>query len=141
MRLRPARTPTRAEHCSRFAFADVFLDTRPYNAHTTATDALGVGVPVITMRGKTFASRVAYSLLETCDLGHLATETLEQYEQLAIDLALAPHAVADLKAHLRRVRPSAALFDSVRFCRHLEAAYTEIWARHARGEQPSTLWV
>jgi protein O-GlcNAc transferase len=136
-----ARTPTRAEHYSRFALADVFLDTRPYNAHTTATDALGVGVPVITMRGKTFASRVAYSLLNACDLGHLATETLEQYEQLAIDLALAPQAVADLKAHLHRVHTNAPLFDSVRFCRHLEAAYSEIWARHARGEQPSTLWV
>jgi predicted O-linked N-acetylglucosamine transferase (SPINDLY family) len=93
------------------------------------------------MRGKTCASRVAYSLLNACDLGHLATETLEQYEQLAIDLALAPQAVADLKAHLHRVHTNAPLFDSVRFCRHLEAAYSEIWARHARGEQPSTLWV
>jgi predicted O-linked N-acetylglucosamine transferase (SPINDLY family) len=119
----------------------LFLDTSPYNAHTTASDALGAGVPVITLRGKTFASRVATSLLHACDLGHLAVQTAEEYEQLAIAVGRTPHLVTDLKAHLSRVRMSAPLFDTVRFCRHLEAAYNEIWARHERGEGPSTLWV
>ena len=135
------RTETRAEHFSRLALADVFLDTQPYNAHTTASDALGAGVPIITIRGKTFASRVATSLLEACDLGHLAVETAPEYEQLALELALAPHRVAALKEHLLRARTSAPLFDTPRFCRHLEAAYLEIWRRHLGGEQPSPLWV
>jgi protein O-GlcNAc transferase len=133
------RTETRAEHFGRFALADVFLDTHPYNAHTTAIDALGVGVPIITMRGRTVASRVATSLLEACDLGHLAVETLEQYERLAIELARAPHTLATLKEHLLRSR--TPLFDTARFCRHLEAAYSEAWNRHTRGERPSALWV
>jgi len=135
------RTETRAEHFSRLALADVFLDTQPYNAHTTASDALGAGVPIITIRGKTFASRVATSLLEACDLGHLAVETAPEYEQLALELALAPHRVAALKERLLRARTSAPLFDTPRFCRHLEAAYLEIWRRHLGGEQPSPLWV
>ena len=135
------RTPTRAEHYARFSLADVFLDTYPYNAHTTAVDALGVGVPVVTLRGRTFASRVASSLLAACDLGQLATDSLERYRQVGLELARAPQAVMDLKAQLRRVRDTAALFDRVRFCRHLESAYGEIWARHARGERPTPLWV
>jgi protein O-GlcNAc transferase len=135
------RTETRAEHFSRLALADVFLDTQPYNAHTTASDALGAGVPVITVRGRTFASRVASSLLEACDLGHLAVKTPSEYEQLALELASAPHTVAALKEHLLRARTSAPLFDTPRFCQHLEAAYLEIWGRHLRGERPSTLWV
>jgi predicted O-linked N-acetylglucosamine transferase (SPINDLY family) len=133
------RTETRAEHFGRFALADVFLDTHPYNAHTTAIDALGAGVPIVTMRGRTFASRVASSLLGVCDLGHLAVETLEQYEQLAIELARAPATLAATKEHLLRAR--TPLFDTARFCRHLEAAYIEVWARYVRGESPSTLWV
>jgi protein O-GlcNAc transferase len=135
------RVPTHTAHGARLSLADLFLDTSPYNAHTTASDALGAGVPVITLRGKTFASRVATSLLHACDLGHLAVQTAEEYEQLAIALARTPHRVAELKAHLSRVRMTAPLFDTVQFCRHLEAAYNEIWARHERGEGPSTLWV
>jgi protein O-GlcNAc transferase len=135
------RVPTHTAHGARLSLADLFLDTSPYNAHTTASDALGAGVPVITMRGKTFASRVATSLLHACDLGHLAVQTAEEYEQLAITLGRTPPLVTDLKAHLGRVRTTAPLFDTVRFCRHLEAAYNEIWARHERGEGPSTLWV
>ncbi|MFL6605523.1 MAG: acetylglucosamine transferase [Steroidobacteraceae bacterium] len=135
------RTETRAEHFSRLALADVFLDTQPYNAHTTASDALGAGVPIITMRGRTFASRVAFSLLEACDLGHLAVDTASEYEQLALELAVAPQTVSGLKEHLLRARTSAPLFDTRRFCRHLETAYLQIWGRHLRGERPSTLWV
>jgi protein O-GlcNAc transferase len=135
------RAPTLADHRARLSLADVFLDTQPYNAHTTASDALGAGVPVITLRGKSFASRVATSLLHAVGLGHLSVETPEAYERLAIELARTPSIVADLKAHLHRARSTAPLFDTALFCRHLEAAYIEIYARHERGESPSTLWV
>ncbi len=134
-------TPTLAEHRARLSLADLFLDTQPYNAHTTASDALGAGVPVLTLRGNTFASRVATSLLHAVDLGRLSVDSAEEYERIAVGLARAPDELAELKAHLRRVRATAPLFDTVRFCRHLEAAYREIWQRHLRGEKPSTLRV
>jgi len=132
---------TLAEHYARLSLADIFLDTSPYNAHTTASDALGVGVPLITLRGRSFASRVATSLLEAVGLGHLSVATPEEYQQLAISLGRTRGALIELKSYLRRVRMTAPLFDTVRFCRHLEAAYREIWARHQRREVPSTLWV
>jgi predicted O-linked N-acetylglucosamine transferase (SPINDLY family) len=135
------RVPTHAAHAARLSLADLFLDTGPYNAHTTASDALGAGVPVITICGKTFAARVATSLLHACGLGQLAVRTSEEYQQLATTLGRTPHLLTDFKTHLSRVRPTAPLFDPVRFCRHLEGAYNEIWARHERGERPSPLWV
>jgi protein O-GlcNAc transferase len=135
------RVPTHAAHGARLSLADLFLDTSPYNAHTTASDALGAGVPIITMRGKTFASRVATSLLHACDLERLSVHSAEEYERLATAMGQEPHLIADLKAHLRRVRMTAPLFDPVHFCGYLETAYNEIWARYERGESPSTLWV
>ncbi|MGO9993436.1 MAG: tetratricopeptide repeat protein [Steroidobacteraceae bacterium] len=136
-----ARAPTTEDHLARFALADIFLDTTPYNAHTTAGEALAAGVPVITRRGRTFASRVATSLLHAVDLGHLSAETPTAYERLAIDLALSPATLAAAKAHLRRVRSSAPLFDTLRFCRHLEDAFVEAAARQRRAERPSPLHV
>ena len=136
-----ARTATRAEHYARFALADLFLDTYPYNAHTTASEALGVGVPVVTLRGRTFASRVATSLLEACGLGELSTESLAQYERVALELARNPATLAALKGRLRQVRGSAPLFDTRRFSRHLEAAYLEAWRRHCECEPPAVLRV
>jgi predicted O-linked N-acetylglucosamine transferase (SPINDLY family) len=129
------------EHRARFALADLFLDTTPYNAHTTAGEALAAAVPVITRRGRTFASRVATSLLQAVELGHLSVQDPTSYERLAIDLAHSPPALAALKAHLRRVRTSAPLFDTRRFCRHLEEAFLEVTARQRRGEPPGTLLV
>jgi len=136
-----AKVSKLADHYARLSLADIFLDTHPYNAHTTASDALGAGVPVITLRGNTFCSRVATSLLHAVELGHLSVETPEQYERLAIDLARAPGKLADLKARLGHARSRAPLFDPVRFCRHLESAYLEIWMRHQRGEAPAALSV
>ena len=136
-----ARTATRAEHYARFALADLFLDTYPYNAHTTASEALGVGVPVVTLRGRTFASRVATSLLEACGLGELSTESLEQYERVALRLAQQPEARAALRARLLQARGSAPLFNTRRLCRHLEAAYCEAWRRHREREPPAVLHV
>jgi protein O-GlcNAc transferase len=135
-----AKTATPADHRARLSLADVFLDTRPYNAHSTAIDALAAGVPVITLPGRSFASRVAGSLLQACGLERLSAQTAGQYEQLAIDLARAPEELAGIKAHLRREYASR-LADTREFCRRLEAAYGEIWARHARGEPPSPLYI
>lgn len=135
------RTATRREHYARFALADLFLDTHPYNAHTTASEALGVGVPVLTLRGAGFASRVAASLLEACGLGRLAVDTPEDYERLALELARNPGELAELQASLRAARTTAPLFDTMRYCRDLESAFDHIWARSQRGEAPTTLWV
>jgi protein O-GlcNAc transferase len=129
------------QHLARCALADLFLDTVPCNAHTTASDALWSAVPVVTQAGATFVSRVATSLLHAVGLGHLSVTAPDDYARLAIDLAHTPQALDQLKSHLRRVRGTAPLFDTPRYCKHLEAAYEEIWARHARGEPPSALWV
>ncbi len=135
------RVPTPAEHRARLALADLFLDTHPYNAHSTAHDALGAGVPVLTLRGDSFAARVATSLLHAVGLPQLSVGTPAAYEELAVSLAAAPPMLAALKSHLARVRDTAPAFDPERFCRHLEYAYVEITARQARGEPPSPLSV
>jgi protein O-GlcNAc transferase len=135
------RVATLALHHARLSLADIFLDTHPYNAHTTASDALGAAVPIITLKGNTFASRVATSLLHAVGLEHLSVQTPEHYEDLAVRLATAPGELAALKAHLRCERVAGPLFDAARFCRQLEAAYIEASARHGRGERPSTIWV
>jgi predicted O-linked N-acetylglucosamine transferase (SPINDLY family) len=135
------RSATRAEHLARFSLADVFLDTNPYNAHTTAAEALGVAVPVVTLSGTTFAGRVAASILEACDLRELVAPTLEDYESLAIDLARNASRLADLKERLRRAHASAAFFDPTRYCRHLEDALNMAWSRHLRNEPPAALTV
>jgi protein O-GlcNAc transferase len=136
-----ARTAARAEHYARFSLADVFLDTSPYNAHTTAAEALGIAVPVVTLRGSTFAGRVAASLLAACGVGELAVDTMAEYEALAIELARDPQSLANLKERLRRARAEASLFDPVRYCRHLEAALAAAWVRHERGEPAATLTI
>jgi protein O-GlcNAc transferase len=135
------RTPTLGEHIARLGLADLFLDTYPYNAHTTASDSLGAGVPVLTRRGRSFASRVATSLLHACGLGDLSVETPAEYENKAVELARAPGELARLKSRWALSRNSAPLFDTARFCRHLEAAFVEIRDRQERGEKSSALWV
>lgn len=130
-----------AQHLARYRHMDLFLDTLPCNAHTTASDALWMGVPVLTVTGDTFAGRVATSLLHAVDLAHLCTGSLEEYRRKALHLAQAPAELAALKAHLERGRGQFALFDTVGYCRQLEAAYAQVWARHRRGEPPSPLIV
>jgi predicted O-linked N-acetylglucosamine transferase (SPINDLY family) len=112
----------------------VFLDTSPYNAHTTAAEALGLAVPVVTLKGSTFAGRVAASLLNACGMGELTVDSLREYERLAIELARDAGKLAHLKERLRHARSQAALFDPVRYCRHLETALGNAWSRHERGE-------
>ncbi|HZV61737.1 MAG TPA: tetratricopeptide repeat protein [Methylophilaceae bacterium] len=126
-----------AEHLARHALADVFLDTLPYNAHTTTSDALWVGVPVITCPGETFTSRVAGSLLRAAGMQELITNTLADYEQLALKLATEPAQLQALKDKLRTSKNSMPLFDMPKFTQNLEQAYLHMWQRWQNG-QPAT---
>src|SRR5205823_11863614 len=103
-----------AEHLSRHAHADLFLDTLPYTAHTTASDALWAGLPVLTCLGETFAARVAASLLRAIGLPELVTTSLEEYEALALKLARDPQLLASIKDKLARNRNAYPLFDTAR---------------------------
>ncbi|WP_295645206.1 tetratricopeptide repeat protein [uncultured Methylibium sp.] len=126
-------------HQARLALADLMLDTWPCNAHTTASDALWAGLPIVTLSGETFASRVAGSLLHAVDLPELVCETLDDYEATVLRLVRDPAARAALRARLADAREHAPLFDSERFARDLEALYLRAWARHAAGLPPDHL--
>jgi predicted O-linked N-acetylglucosamine transferase (SPINDLY family) len=128
--------PSGAAHLARLGLADLFLDTRPYNAHSSASDALWAGVPVLTRPGDTFAGRVGASLLAACGLPELIAEAAPSYEAIALRLASDEAALATLKAKLERNRSSCALFDTARFTRHLEAAYATMYEHHQRGGEP-----
>ncbi len=130
-----------AEHLARHRQADLLLDTLPYNAHTTASDALWVGVPVLTCLGSTFVGRVAASLLKAVGLPELITASLEDYEALALKIAREPALCVSLKQKLARNRQVFPLFDTGRFTRHMEAAYTTMWECSQRGEAPRTFAV
>ena len=121
------------QHLARLALADLMLDTRLYNGHTTTSDALFAGLPVVTLKGRHFASRVSASLLAAVGLEDLVTETPEAYEALALSLAENPSALGEIRARLAANRLSAPLFDTALTARHLEAAYREMWEIHAAG--------
>jgi protein O-GlcNAc transferase len=125
------------EHLARHALADLFLDTLPVNAHTTASDALWAGLPMLTCSGNAFAGRVAGSLLHAVGLPELITSSLEEYETRALELARSPAGLRQLRTRLRRNRHTHPLFDTDRYRRHLEAAYSLMWERWQRGEPPS----
>jgi predicted O-linked N-acetylglucosamine transferase (SPINDLY family) len=129
------------DHLARIGLADLFLDTLGYNAHATAVDALWAGVPVLTCAGATFASRVAGSLLGAVGLPELITYSPSDYEALAMRLAQEPEFLSGLKQKLARNRAAHPLFDTVRFTRHLETAYTIMWERTQRGERPESFAV
>ena len=130
-----------ADHLSRHRLADLFLDTLPYNAHTTASDALWAGLPLVTCPGETFAGRVAASLLKAVGLSELITTSLADYEALALKLAREPSLLASFKAKLARNRGTHPLFDTGRFTRHIEAAYTTMWQRYQNGAAPQAFAV
>jgi protein O-GlcNAc transferase len=123
-----------ADHLARHRLADLCLDTLPYNAHTTASDALWAGLPVLTCLGETFAGRVAASLLKAIGLDALITRTLGEYEALALRLARDPAYLAALKDRLIRNRDGNLLFDTQRATRHIETAY-QTMADIARGNE------
>jgi predicted O-linked N-acetylglucosamine transferase (SPINDLY family) len=128
-------------HLGRMGAADLFLDTLPYNAHTMGSDALWVGVPIVTCAGSTFASRVAGSLLTALGLPELIVGSLEEYEALALRLARAPGELSLLRDKLRGRRTSALLFDTPRFVRGLEEAYEAMWRNYLGGEGPRMIEV
>ncbi|WP_347986943.1 tetratricopeptide repeat protein [Methylomonas sp. AM2-LC] len=135
------RLPSIAEHLARHQLADLFLDTLPYNAHATAMDALWAGLPVLTCAGESFASRVAASLLSALGLPELIVYTPQAYEEQAIELALQPEKLAKLKAKLAENRLNAALFDTERYTRNLEAAFIAMHKRNHAGLAPEHLRV
>lgn len=128
-------------HLARHRLADLMLDTLPYNAHTTASDALWAGLPLVTCPGGGFAARVAGSLLHAVGLPELIAETLEDYEALALGLARDPGRLAALKAKLQRERETCPLFDTERYRRHIESAYETMWQRYQRGDRPASFAV
>jgi predicted O-linked N-acetylglucosamine transferase (SPINDLY family) len=118
------------DYLARYQLADLFLDTHPYNSHTTAVDALKAGLPILTLMGESFASRVAASLLSAIGLPELITTTPKDYQALAIELATQPEKLAALKQKLAENRLSMPLFNTPLFTKHLEMAYTQIMQRY-----------
>jgi predicted O-linked N-acetylglucosamine transferase (SPINDLY family) len=129
------------DHLARLRLADLFLDTIPVNAHTTASDALWAGVPVLTCAGRSMAARVAGSLLHATGLPELVTQSLDEYEALARRLASDPEVLRRVRGTLEANRETGPLFDTERFRRHIEAAYEQMWALKQAGEQPRSFAV
>ena len=129
------------DHLARHGLADLFLDTLPYNAHTTVSDALWAGLPVVTCLGTTFAGRVAASLLNAVRLPELITHSLADYEALALKLAQDKKALTKIRSKLARNRKTCPLFDTDRFRRNIEKAYVTMWERYQRGEPPASFAV
>jgi predicted O-linked N-acetylglucosamine transferase (SPINDLY family) len=128
-----------ADHLARHRVADLCLDTLPYNAHTTACDALWAGTPVITCLGETLVGRVATSLLYAVKLPELVRTTLQGYERLAIELATQPVKLAGIKRRLAANRETAPLFDTARFTCHIETAFVAMAERHQDGLPPADI--
>jgi predicted O-linked N-acetylglucosamine transferase (SPINDLY family) len=128
-------------HLARHRLADIFLDTLPINAGATASDALWAGLPIVTRMGATFPGRISASLLRAVGLGELVTHTAEDYEALALALARDPARLAAIRRKLADNRLTHPLFDTDRFRRHIEAAYTTMWEMHRRGESPRSFRV
>jgi predicted O-linked N-acetylglucosamine transferase (SPINDLY family) len=129
------------DYLARLACADLFLDTLPFNAGTTASDALWAGVPLLTCAGEAFAARMAGSLVRAAGLPELVTFSLEEYEQEAVELLSAPARLAELRRRLALARQDCALFNTERHCRALEAAFWRMWQRLQRGEAPASIRV
>ena len=129
------------EHLARYQLADLFIDTLPYNAHTTTSDALWAGTPVLTLTGNSFAGRVATSLLEAIEMPELITKTLQEYEDKAIDLARNPHELVQLKKKLQAKRDTTPLFNTPLFTKHIEAAYIAMYQRYQQDLGPEALRV
>ena len=126
-----------AEHLERHRHADLFLDTLPCNAHTTASDALWAGLPVLTCSGDTFAGRVAASLLTAVGMPELMTGSLEQYERTALALARDPQRLIALRQKLQESRHTCSLFDLPKLAGNIEAAYARMWQTWLAGERPA----
>jgi len=134
------RLDLREDHLNRIKLADLFLDTLPYNAHATTSDALQVGLPVLTCIGESFASRVAASLINSVDLPELITSTQEQYEELAIELAIDPLKLNAVKEKLNNNLLLSPLYNTPLYTKHLEKTYLEIYERCHKGLEPDHIY-
>jgi len=135
------RVELMADHLARYSLADLFLDTNPYNAHTTAVDSLKAGIPVLTIMGQSFASRVTASLLNAIVLPELITTNQEAYEALAIELAMNPRKLLEIKLKLINNRLTTPLFDTPLFAKNLEVAYTKMYDRYQAGLGPDHIFI
>ena len=129
------------DHLARHRLADLFLDTLPYNAHSTASDALWAGLPVLTCKGQTFAGRVGTSLLHAVGLPELVTDSPDAYEALAKRLAQDPTLLGSFRRRLGQNRSTSLLFDTDRLRRHIESAFVTMWERQQRDERPQSFRV
>jgi predicted O-linked N-acetylglucosamine transferase (SPINDLY family) len=129
------------DYLARYLLADLYLDTLPYNAITTAADALWAGLPILTCVGNSFGGRGASSLLHAVGMPELIAASLADYETAALKLARDGAALSALKQKLARDRASPPLFNTPRFCRNLEAAYLAMWQRYQRGDPPAAFAV
>jgi protein O-GlcNAc transferase len=129
------------EHLARNALADLFLDTLPCNAHTSASDALWAGVPVLTLEGTTFAGRVAASMLRAVGLDELIAHSAAEYESLAVGFASDTRALEEMKQKLRRNRDTHPLFDTAAYTRDLERAFERMTERQRGGLRPEAFAV
>ncbi|MBF0271297.1 MAG: tetratricopeptide repeat protein [Magnetococcales bacterium] len=128
-----------AEHLARYHLVDLVLDTFPVTSHTTASDALWIGCPLVTIAGDTFVSRVAGSLLHAIGAPELVATNLEEYVSIALELARNPERLQALRTRIQSNRATSPLFDTPRFTRDLEAVFETIWQRHEAGETPTHL--
>jgi predicted O-linked N-acetylglucosamine transferase (SPINDLY family) len=131
------RAAEREHHLARLVLADLHLDTLPYNAHSTASDALWTGVPLITCSGRSYAARVAGSMLTSIGMEELIARDLADYEAMALSLARSPERLAALRGKLAGNRSSYPLFDIARLARQVESAYETMWKRHLDGLPPA----
>jgi predicted O-linked N-acetylglucosamine transferase (SPINDLY family) len=123
-------------HVARYRIADLFLDTTPYGAHTTASDALWAGLPILTFMGRSFPARVCGSLVHAAGLHELVCDSPEAYEREAIRIGLNTELRHGLKQKLRMMRARCTLFDTPRLVRHLEQLYAQMWQAYCRGALP-----
>ena len=136
-----SRMDAKEDHLKRIQSADLFLDTLPFNAHTTTSDALRVGLPVLTRIGESFTSRVAASLLNAVNLPELITSSQEEYETLAIELATNADKLKTIKDKLALNLPTAPLYDTALFTQHIESAYKTMYEKHHQGLKPENIYV
>ena len=134
-------TVKRPDYLARYRTADLFLDTHPYNAGTTASDALKMGLPIVTMMGQSFSSREAASILTSMNLPELITHSLEEYEALAIELATNPEKMQAIKDKLASNLTTAPLYNTKLFVKNLESAYTTMYERYHEGLEPDHIYV
>ena len=134
-----AKKISNEEHLNRISLADLFLDTLPCNAHTTASDALKMGLPILTCKGNSFASRVASSLLKAVNLPELITSSQEEYESLAVELAKNPKKLKKIKGRLINNLTTTKLYDISLYTKNLEIAYTAMYKRHQNNLDPDNI--